>query len=145
MPARTNSDAVKALLTPGLNYDTKRQPSLTPFIDTAALQVDGMVELAAVDGISYTAERLEMIERWLAAHGYKLSDKDQVSRSTRGASASFAGSTDMGLDATLYGQQAKRLDPYGYLSLAIEGAGGQPTAGGQWLGKNPDQQNEYGA
>lgn len=145
MPARTNPDAVKALLTPGLNYDTKRNPSLMPFIDVAALQVDGMVELAAADEITYTSERLEMIERWLAAHGYKLSDKDQTSRSTRGASGSFAGQTAMGLDATLYGQQAKTLDPYGYLVLAIDGAGGQATAGGEWLGLNPGQQHEYGA
>jgi hypothetical protein len=85
---------------------------------------------------------LELIERWVAAHAYKCSDKDFTSRTTAGASGTFAGQVGMGLEATLYGQMALRLDNHGYLLATADG--GIPEAGGVWLGKNPRDQREYG-
>jgi hypothetical protein len=77
-----------------------------------------------------TDTRLEVIERWLAAHLYCVTDRPYKSRSAGGASGTFDGNTDKGLDATLYGQTAKVLDTTGFLS-SIGGGGGTGTRQGE--------------
>lgn len=135
--ARTNSDAVKAILL--LDYDSKRSPDLAAFIETASALVDDVVDCAAEKGVALTDARLELIERWLAAHLYKMSDKDVTSSSQQGASASFTGQFGMGFDATRYGQMATRIDSSGCLDNIDK----TQEASMEWLGKPPSEQIPY--
>lgn len=114
-------------------------PSLTPFIDTAAAIVDRVEACAILKSKTLTATELELVERWLAAHFYAVSDKPYASRSTSGASGSFHGQTGMYLEATLYGQTAMRVDYSGCLAALNKRA----TAGAMWLGKPPSEQIAY--
>jgi len=116
-------------------------PDLDPFIETASSIVDDVVECATAKGKTLTAAKLELIERWLAAHFYAVSDKPYTSRSTVDASGSFAGQTAMYFESTLYGQHAMRLDPSGCLDAI--GGKERKRAGGSWLGKNPSSQIDY--
>jgi hypothetical protein len=125
--ARTTPGAVQGILQS--DYDSRRSPDLSPRIETAATLVDDIVAKAVELGIPVTDTRLEVIERWLAAHLYCVTDRPYKSRSAGGASGTFDGNTDKGLDATLYGQTAKVLDTTGFLS-SIGGGGGTGTAGG---------------
>jgi hypothetical protein len=124
---RTTTVAVQGIL--GSDYDSRRSPDLSPRIETAATLVDDILAKATELGIPLTDTRLEVIERWLAAHLYCVTDRPYKSRSAGGASGTFDGNTDKGLDATLYGQTAKVLDTTGFLS-SIGGGGGTGTGGG---------------
>jgi len=53
---------------------------------------------------------LTEIETYLAAHFYALRDLQYQQKKTGDASATFQGKTDMGFNATLWGQQAMALD-----------------------------------
>lgn len=132
MAVRTDSDAVKKVLAPGRDYDTRKNPDLTPFIDTAAALVDDCVAMAADKGVPLASARQELIERWLAAHYYKQSDLAFASKSTEGASASFGGQLGMGLKGTRYGLTALQLDTTGCLAVVAEGE--PKIAGGFWAG-----------
>lgn len=134
--ARTNSDAVKALLEPGKHYNGATL--LVPAITTASALVDDIVIRAAELGMNLDDSRLELIERYLSAWAYCQSDRTHDSRSTGGSSATFSGKTGMGLDSNLYGQTAKRIDKTGYLVELDAGMG--ITATGVWLGKTSDEQ-----
>lgn len=140
--SRTNATAVAKVLMddygPRLSGDN---PDLDPFIETASSIVDDVVECATAKGKTLTAAKLELIERWLAAHFYAVSDKPYTSRSTVDASGSFAGQTAMYFESTLYGQHAMRLDPSGCLDAI--GGKERKRAGGSWLGKNPSSQIDY--
>lgn len=125
--ARTTTGAVQGIL--GSDYDTRRSPDLSPRIETAATLVDDIVAKATELSIPLTDTRLEVIERWLAAHLYCITDRPYKSRSAGGASGTFDGNTDKGLDATLYGQTAKVLDTTGFLS-SLGSSGGTGTGGG---------------
>jgi len=142
--ARTTAAAVKAVMLPGEEYDTVTEPSLTPFIDTASAYVDDIVTCAAErsPAVTLSAARLELIERWLAAHFYAQSDKPYASKNTEGASASFHGQTAMYLESTLYGQTAMRLDKSGCLSSIGSGAE-RKVASAVWLGRPPSEQTDY--
>lgn len=137
--ARTNSDAVKAVLAGGKDYDLALSPSLSPYIDAAYSLVNRVVVCAAKKNIVISDEDLELIERWLAAHFYAVSDKPYSSRSTLGASGSFQGQTAMHLDATLYGQQAKLIDYSG----CLENISNKQRVRVGWLGKRPSEQMDY--
>jgi hypothetical protein len=130
MSVRTTERAVKSIL--GGHYDGTT--GLQPFIDTASSLVD---DIAVADS-SISASRLELIERWLAAHYYEHADPITASRSTGGASGQFQGRTDMGFDSTKYGQEAKRLDSSGLLVKLDQPL--RPKAGCVWLGKQPSSQ-----
>ncbi len=82
----------------------------TPFILTANLIVN---EVLATAG--YSDERLYQIELWLSAHFACHMDARETSVDA-GASASFEGKTDMGLNWSRYGQQAQLLDTSGLLT-----------------------------
>lgn len=136
---RTTAQLVQGLLI--ADYDTKNNPDLTPFINTASIMVDTVVLQGASKGIVLSGTESEMIERWLAAHYYAVNDKPYQSKSTEGASASFVGQTAMYLEATLYGQTAMRLDRSGVLNNI--GGKQRNVAGGFWLGKPPSSQIPY--
>lgn len=137
--ARTNSASVIGILISGKQYDAKTAPSLTPFIDTAASIVDDVVACAAKKEIVLTSTKLELIERWLAAHAYAHADQLYSSSSAGGASGSFQGQTGMHLESTQYGQMAMNLDSSGCLRAINKGA----RAGVTWLGKPPSSQIPY--
>jgi len=126
---RTTEAAVKLVL--GGNYDSAAAPSLVPFIDVATDVVDAVSAYATAEGSALSGTRLELIERWLTAHYYQISDPGYSSRSTGGTSGTFHGQTGKGYDATMYGQQAKLLDTSGYLAGLDAG---QPSADCEWLG-----------
>ena len=120
------SDDVIAVLGP--DYDAGSVPDgraardLTPFIKAATSTTNQLVLNASKKGLlssplkgTLTDDDLEVIGSWLAAHYYQMSDPAYTSRSTQGASGSFAGQLTTGLDMTRYGQMAMRLDWTGFL------------------------------
>lgn len=89
-------------------------PSLTdlsPFITVANLLVDRYIY---PEGVAESL--LKEIERWLSAHFVAVRDRQPVSQSVAGVSADFGLSLGKGLTATIYGQQARILDPTGKLA-----------------------------
>lgn len=144
--ARTSSSAVQAILRPGSqggDYDDLNSPSLTPFIEAASSIVDDVVACVARKGLTaFSSAKLELIERWVAAHSYVMSDQTYASRSTAGASASFHGQTGMYLEATKYGQMAMSLDSSGCLAAVTSGSQ-RKTASLRWGGKRPSEQTDY--
>lgn len=137
MALRTTSSLVKGILLK--DYDTRRSPSLDPFILTANAMVDRLAIRAGELGVTVSSTSLELIERWLAAHCYVMSDRNFAANATSSASATYQGQTGMNLDASFYGQTAQTLDPTGLLSVINKRA----SASVVWLGKNPTQQIPY--
>lgn len=101
---------------------------LTPYIDAASSVVDDL-EDADEDGV-LTSTKLELVERWLAAHYYTIMDPIYVSKSTLGRSASF--------QQRSYKDVAIDLDPTGELAALL----GRQRAGGFWGGRAQDQYAE---
>jgi hypothetical protein len=66
--------------------------------------------------IPYTAVRLELIERWLAAHFYTVFDPRTESEGAGQGRARFEGKTAMYLQSSKYGQHACLLDTNGSLA-----------------------------
>lgn len=128
--ARTNGSAVKAILSG--NYGPQAEgcapPSLTPYIDAAFAFTTRVATCATAKGITLTSVELELIERWLAAHYYTVSDPLYTSKSTADASASF--------EKRSYLDVAKQLDASGCVAALIE----RKSVGGAWLGKPPSAQ-----
>lgn len=111
MPARTTAAKVKGIIRFDPSID-----DVSPMIETANQLV---TELCANVSPSpgYDADRLEMIERWLAAHFLAVQDPRYVSESLGAASVSYQqGQLGMNLSMTPYGQQALLLDTAGALA-----------------------------
>lgn len=85
---------------------------------------------------SYSAAKLELIERWLAAHFYSVRDRRLSEEETGKTSGVYQGRTAMGFDSTLYGQHAKLLDTDGCLA-ALDATQGKRTVGATWVGTKP--------
>lgn len=134
---RTTAELVKGVLLS--EYDSKRNPSLDPFMLIASKMVDRVAACAAEDDVPLDAEEKELLERLLAAHAYQSSDPGYSSRSTMGASGSFNQQTGMGLEGTRYGQLAMTADPSGCLALMNS----KKRAEGFWLGKPTQDQLDY--
>ena len=100
-------------------------------IATATLLVD---DIASCDS-SVSAARLEIIERWLAAHYYAVRKGKYESKKTQDASAKFQGKTGMRIDSTFWGQQAISLDPTGCL---LRQSKGKNRIQLHWLGTEAD-------
>ncbi len=146
MAVRTDSDAVQAILrngTEGGDYDDIHSPSLAPFIASASAVVDRLDTTATSRGYILSSAELEIIERWLAAHMYSMSDKPYTNRSTSNSAGTFSGQTQMGFFATLYGQTAMSLDPSGVLQGMSPNPNKSKTVQAAWLGKNPSDQINY--
>jgi hypothetical protein len=127
---RTTPEAVKGVLL--RDYDRRSGPDLAPYITTASVLVDRCEAFAYRKSLTATPADLELVERWLAAHFYCVSDRTYKSKGQQGASGSFDGNTGMDLDATLYGQSARMIDPSGY--LGVIGKEGGVQVGGFWAG-----------
>jgi hypothetical protein len=138
---RTTAQLVRELL--GDDYGPRYNgslPSLQPFVDSATLLVDRVVNRAVNKGILLPTDHQELIERWLAAHMYCQNDPQYMSKNTGSSGGSFMRpSPGEGLDSTTYGQTAQRLDYSGCLRNLDK----QQTAGGAWLGKTASEQTTW--
>ena len=128
MANRTTPGAVQDVL--GTDWDQQRP--LTAFVAAANRVTTRLVTAAATDGVTIGATDAELIERWVAAYLYTLSDRLYTSRSTRGKSGSFF----FAKQENPYLTAAKALDPSGLLGGVLDGQ----TADVTWVGTTePDQ------
>lgn len=103
--ARTTSELVQGII------QVQEGVDLAPFIDTAnQLTTDICGEY------DYTAVKLELIERWLAAHFYAIFDSQLSAAKAGSVSVRFQNKIDYGLKLTHWGQTAMRLDTEGGLA-----------------------------
>ena len=107
---------------------------LDPFIEVASALVDEV----CVPNVSYTATRLELVERWLSAFFYAIRDPRSNSESAGGVSASYQKTSAIGFDTNEWGQMAMRLATGGELSALNERIkkGTRKTANVYYLGKD---------
>jgi hypothetical protein len=83
----------------------------------------------------YTDSRLELIERWLAAHFYTMRDPRVTNEHAGPVSSSFQSHIGLGFDTSHYGQTAMRLDTNGGLSALNESIKkGKPRISAAWMG-----------
>jgi len=128
---RTTATAVAKLI----EWDQTLVPSLDPFIETA-----NSVTTQACGAAGYDAPTLELIERWLSAHFYSTLDMkaafEHASGQQGGVSTSYQYKVDIGLNATVYGQQAMRIDTKGKLAQIerTQKTGGVRKPSVLWLG-----------
>lgn len=106
---------------------------LTPFLETASALVTD------VCSSTYSPAKLELIERWLAAHFASIRDKRVGSEGAGGVSQGYqVPPLGFNLASTHYGQMAITLDTLGglaKLSKSLE-LGGGVTVGVTWLGSD---------
>lgn len=105
--ARTTSALVGGIIELDVNI------SVTPFIETA----NELVTECCGSVATYTAARLELIERWLTAHFYTVRDMRAESEKAGPTSEKKQSKVDLGLDTSHYGQTAMRLDTNGGLAV----------------------------
>lgn len=136
MAVRTTASLVKGIV------DVDDGVDLSPFIEAASMMVDDNCLTA-----SYTDAKLEVIERWLAAHCF-VSYTPRVGQEGIGTGPHVQYdffSTSIGLDNTKYGQMAMRLDPAGGLALMNNAMKVNKTSlpaqkkgvGTKWVGTKP--------
>jgi hypothetical protein len=123
--------------TPDLVQSTNTD--LDPSIDLTGpiLAANELVTEICAPVVSYSNTRLELIERYLAAHFASI---DQFKATFSGAGQvqeSSASKVDLGFDYTVYGQNAMRLDTAGGLAalnnrLKVIQSGGGSTAGSRF-------------
>jgi hypothetical protein len=103
--ARTTAQEVKAIMVgTGLTYE-----QLQPFVDTAEV----IVTEACSD---YGEDLQEKMMMWLAAHLACSADPEIVAETMGAANVTYSGRTDLGLNATSYGQKVLLMDRHGYLN-----------------------------
>jgi len=134
---RTTVDQVELII------DLDSGISLTPFIEVANALVTEICA-AAVDSdgaLVYGATRLELIERWLAAHFYHVRDPKASREDVDSVAATYQSVVKIGFNSTHYGQMSMRLDTNGGLSRLDQAAvkGGSATVSLTWLGKTRDE------
>lgn len=126
--ARTDAELLGSLI--------EIDPTISPqvFIDTASIMVD-----ECCLGVGYTETRLELIERWLAAHLYALREQVPASENAGDVAVSYQYKVDLHLNQTKYGQQAMLLDTEGGLATLNQrvSKGKPPPASITWLGTPP--------
>jgi len=111
MALRTNDAAVRLIL------DDDPLISTVPFIEVANSLVDAVCLTS-----SYTAARLELIERWLAAHFYRIRDMAVDTEKAGPVSQQFQFKVGLNLNVTMYGQQALVVDFKGNLAAVSKRA-----------------------
>jgi hypothetical protein len=131
MPLVAPTD-VQAVLAAGKDYDSDLNPDLTPYINAADGMVQQVVQCAARRGVTLTPTQQAVIEAWLAAHLYCMSDQTYRARTTSKASGQFGGDWGLNLDGTKYGQSAAMYD----ISGCLNAYGKRLAARAAWLGKN---------
>jgi hypothetical protein len=102
---RTTEEAVSAIV------DADSTIDLAPFLEAANFLVTKHCSPA---GAGY--EELELVERWLAAHFYRIRDPKASSEKAGSVAANYMHQVDLGLDQTQEGQMAKVFDSSGKLA-----------------------------
>ena len=131
--ARTTVDQVEAIV------EIDSGISLTPFIEVANSLVTEVCA-AATDSagtLVYDATRLELIERWLAAHFYCIRDPRASREEVDDVATTYRSVVEIGLNNTHFGQMAMIIDTNGglaRLNKSTEG-GKSNTVSLSWLGK----------
>lgn len=121
--ARTTPDLVKAIIEVDASID------LTPFIVAAGALVD---DIAVESG--HSADRLQLIETWLAAHFYTVRDPRVTAERAGSVGANYQSAVDLDLNTSHYGQMAQVLDSSGLLRGESKGRK-RPSV--VWLGTPP--------
>lgn len=130
MAIRTTSAAVKGVLL--RDYDTVNNPSLDPFILAASIVIDDIAACAVAKGEAYSAERLEVMERFLAADNYMQNDPKYKRKRTERAEGEFW--------ETSYVKNIKMMDPLGCLAEVVDGV---HFLQGVWLGTAKGDERSY--
>lgn len=131
--ARTTEAAVRAILDDDTNID------VSPFIEVAN---DLVTELCT--NSSYSTAKLELIERWLAAHFYAIRDMRVASEKAGSVGQSFQHKLGLNLLVTMYGQQVAMIDSAGNLAALSKRAeeGKKKSVGFTWMGKENQYEEE---
>ena len=92
----------------------------------------------------YTDTRLELIERWLAAHFYAVRDRQAASERAGSVGQTFMYKVGLNLALTVYGQQAMILDTAGDLAALNKKTeeGKRRTVGVTWLGTLTEEEED---
>lgn len=114
--------------------------SVTAFITTANEIVTECCSTA-----SYSASRLELIERWLTAHFYAIRVGEVETEKAGPVSEKKFGKVDLLFHQTRYGQQALLLDTAGGLAALNERmkTGKKKKASFTYLGTEPTDETRY--
>jgi len=125
MAVRTTAAAVGEIIA------IRSDISITPFIEVA-----NDIVTKHCTHIDFTVATLELIERWLSAHMYRMRELQVASKRAGPVGQSFDSQLYTGFDNSTYGQMAMRIDWSGALSSLNEQAkkGGLLTAGVTWVG-----------
>lgn len=121
--------------------------AMEPFILPANELVTEVCTGDAGPANAYTSDRLELIERWLAAHFYAQRDPRYASEKAGSVGGNYQSKVDLGLDNTHYGQMAMRLDTNGGLAdLNRKSKKGKRKLAVTWLGDGtvPSTSGGYG-
>jgi hypothetical protein len=125
--ARTTEDKV------GTVVEIEAADDITPFITTANIMVTKVLGASG-----YDVDLMEIIERYYAAHLYRIFRPQVTSESVSGVSESITLSIGQQLKQTTYGQQVLIFDVDGYFNK-LQGAAesGRPKRSIKmtWLGK----------
>ena len=130
MAVRTTSLAVQGIC------QVKSSIDLTPYIEAANALV---TENCSED--DYDSTRLELIERWLSAHFYKMRELQVQSEKAGAVARGFSNVFSLGFDNSTFGQMAMRLDTKGGLARLNEQIkkGGGAVIDFSWLGYELDE------
>jgi len=141
-PGRVTAAEVKGIIT------TVVTAVLDPYIDAAnELVTEVCASKKLADGVTayYSAHRLKSIELWLSAHMYTIFDPRTASEKVSVITQRLQGKIDLGLDSSLYGQNAMRLDTAGGLAAmnnAMKKMGGILAGGVHWMGRGSYEEAE---
>ena len=133
MAYRTTEAAVEKIVEVDSTIDVE------PFIEVA----NELVTEVCADS-TYTAARLELIERWLSAHFYSIRDMKVATEAAGSVSQTFQYAVGLNLNVTVYGQQVLILDTDGsFAALQAQAKSGtMRTVGITWLGKTTTDDEE---
>ncbi|MBU0846544.1 hypothetical protein KKH23_05090 [Patescibacteria group bacterium] len=135
---RTTKDNIEGII----ELDPEIVPddaAMLPYITVANELVTECCTGDAGPDDEYNDDRLELIERWLAAHFYTVRDPRMVSERAGSVSGTAQSKVDLGFDTSHYGQIAMRLDTNGGLAkLNQQTKKGAPVVSGAWMGTHPD-------
>tara|TARA_R110002020_G_scaffold12409_6_gene45515 strand:- start:20659 stop:21072 length:414 start_codon:yes stop_codon:yes gene_type:complete len=112
--ARTTVANIKAIIEVDLTIIAV-DADMDAFIDVANELVTEMCTGSNGPTTAYSAARLELIERWLAAHFYAIRDPRVKSEKAGPVGVNYQEKVDLNLKLTSYGQQAMMLDTNGGL------------------------------
>lgn len=102
------------------------------FITNASIMVDNLAASGSASSLS--SATLEVIETYISAHLYALVDPKPLQEKASRSTTKFQGKTDMGLNATFWGQMALSFDYTGTLAGMTNTDGLSKELTIAWLG-----------